>query len=137
MPPVAGQEWDRVGYDKSLHPLGMGLREGEANRAPIVHEHAHTLDFDQVKESLDEACVLLDRVLQVSGLAGASEAGQVGRQAARALQKRHPVIGAGGDPMQIERGRGRRATRRRTAPEDGQAFELSSVFGDLRHPARI
>jgi hypothetical protein len=55
----------------------MSLGKCESHRAPVVYEHPHALDFEMVQKALDETCVLLDRVPQVTGLAGATEAVEI------------------------------------------------------------
>ncbi len=77
---VAGQEWHGVAYDQPLHPLGVRLGEREAHRPPVVHEHAHALHFEHVEEALDEARILVDRVLR--GSPGLPERPKPGRSGA-------------------------------------------------------
>jgi len=62
------------------------------------------LDLDQVQEALDEAGMAVDRVVEVAGLARASEARQVGGEAAAAAQELQPVVAAGGNAVQVQGG---------------------------------
>ena len=102
MPAIAGQEGDRVDHDEALDELRSPLGEDQADGAPVVHDQADPPEPQMLQEALEEAIELGDRVREVAGLAGASEAGEVGRDAAAALKERHPVVGVGGHAVQVE-----------------------------------
>jgi len=140
VPAVPGQERHAVDDREALDPLGHALGEGQADAAPVVHEHAHALDAAIVQEALDEPVVLRDRVGERAGLARAAEAGQVRGHAAAEREHRQPVIRVRRHPVQVERNGAARAggvTRRGLAPEDGQPVQLAAMLGDLGHAARI
>src|SRR6185312_17078621 len=100
----------------------------EPGRAPVVHDEAHALDLDDVEERADEPRVALDREVAVAALAGAAEAREVRRDAARALEERQPVVAARRDAVEVEDRRSpvvRLGVRR--APEEGLLVERRGV----------
>ena len=69
---------------------GLRIAHSRPDRPPVVHEQPHALDAGVLEEPPDEALVALHREVAVAALAGAAEAGQVGRQAAGPLEERQP-----------------------------------------------
>ena len=57
------------------------------------------------QQGFDEVRVTRERVVELAALAGAPEARQIRRQPARARQQLDPVVGARGDPVEVERRR--------------------------------
>ena len=92
VPAVAGEERYGVHHHQPLDSLGVALGEGQPHRAPVVHDQPHALDLEQVEVLLDEARIPVDRVVEVPGLAGAPEAGKVGREPPAAFQEPRPRL---------------------------------------------
>ncbi len=117
----------------------VALGEGQADRTPVVHHEAHALDLELGQEALEEVPVLIDRVAQGAGLARASEAGQVRRQAAGPLEEWEPVVRVVRHAVQVQRGAapvtpaGAGALRQKT----GSPSSSSIVIAHLGHGARI
>ena len=127
VPAVAGQERHDVDRDEPLDPLGRALREREPDRAPVVHDEPHAVEPGVRAEALEPVGVAGDRVVEVAALRAAAEAGQVGRDAAGALEERRPQIAGVGHAVEVQHGR---VAAGRAAPDDRQAVELVVVGGD-------
>ncbi len=137
----------RASNGTALQTTSRSTRSGcaWANASPTAPQSCTSMrtrsTLQHVQEALDEARVLVDRVLQVAGLAGASKAGQVWSQPTAALQESDPVrrsysaLRAGRSRGQS--GAGSCAICRCAAPEHGQLADLATVLLDRGHLARI
>ena len=130
MPAVAREQRDAVDHDEPVDALGEALRPQQPDDAPVVHNEAHARDADVIKERLDEAVIAGHREVAVAALAAAPEAGQVGRDAARALEEDDPVVTAGRCAVEVEHGR---IVTGRLAPEQRLVAQRIRVFGDRDH----
>ena len=86
-----GRNGTDVDRDDPLDPLGRALREREPDRAPVVHHEPDAVEPRVRGEALEPVGVARDRVVEVAALRAAAEAGQVGRDAAGALEERRPT----------------------------------------------
>ena len=100
-----------------------------------MHHEAHARGADVIEEALEEGVVLGDVIAPRGRLARAPEAREVRREAAVRAQEREPVVGAGGDAVQVH-GDGSRG-HVGAAPEDRDAVDLGGVLERLWHAARI
>ena len=87
-----------------------------------------------VAERLEEAVVAGDRVVEVAGLAGAAEAGQVGRDPAGAREERLPVPARRRHAVQVERSARRPAWRQSTSTPATSAGARRSPPAPSYHP---
>ena len=129
MPAVAGKERNRGVDDEPLDSIRHALRQGEAETtAPIVDDEREPLEAGRVEESLQPGLITLDRIVEVIGLRGAAEAGEIGGDPADSLQERVPLPGRGRDPVEVE---DRRPAFVRCLPPLG--WEPGDLPGSLEH----
>ena len=114
VPAVARQQRDGVDDDEALDALRVRRRPRQPGAAPVVDDEADAVEAERVDERAGEAGVAVEREVAVAALGRAAEAGQVGRDAAGALEERQPVVGARRHAVQLQRS----ARRRRRAPDE-------------------
>src|SRR4051794_21574341 len=130
VPAVARQQWDGVDDHEPLDPFRRAHREQQADRAPVVDDHAHALQPAGVRERLDEAPEPLHRVVEITSLAAAPEPGKVRGQAAGPLQELEPVVPIRRNAVEIQD-----RSPRSLSPEDLGIADEVGVLADLGHAA--
>ena len=133
-PAKAAEQRNRVDDDESLHAGRLlGRPRQPDGRAPVVAAQPHTVELEAIQQSVEEAHVPRERVVEVAALAAATEARQVDGDPATQRERRQPVERARPDGVQEDR---RHRVVAGPPQEHGLVVELEKRFGDRQHGAR-